>query len=174
MSSSTDNATTQGSEPDRKVTMNFNKETQQVETFIHSPGKPTPYKVPGTNEEWGDFLDRHMPIQKPKPTPPDQLSQDTLDLYKKAVNEPGSLTEEETLTILDWVPEAVADERCREVCGSTWQELITTAVETPQELTSDQVSCIKHGRHTTYKTIDADHKRIFGKLNLPVEKRTLW
>lgn len=73
----------------------------------------------------------------------------------KAINELGSLPKKEALTLLEWVPKAVADERSREACGCTGQELITTAVETPQEFTSDE------GCHTTYKDINVDHKRIF-------------
>lgn len=92
-----DDPTVQGVNQEPKISMNFNNETQQVETFLRTPGNPTPYKVPGTNEEWGNFIDQYMPIQIPKPTPPDQLSQDTLDLYRKAINEPNSLTQEETL-----------------------------------------------------------------------------
>lgn len=76
--------------------------------------------------------------------------------------------------ILEWVPEAVADKRCFQECGSTWQELISTAVDRPQELTSDEISLIRKGRSITYKDIGADHKTVFGKLNLPAEKKDLW
>lgn len=108
-----------------------------------------------------------MPVQMPKPIPADQLSLDTPDLYKKAINEPGSLTEKEVQTILDWVPEAVADERFLKACGRSWQELITTALEKPRELTSDEVVFIPQSRTNSYKDTSADHQRLFGKLNMP-------
>ncbi|MCJ1343613.1 hypothetical protein MMC31_001809 [Peltigera leucophlebia] len=166
-------AITQGVKPEPTITMKCNSDTRQVETFLHTPSNPVPCKLPGTNDEWRDFLDQYMPLQTPKPTPPQQLSQGTPELYKRAIKEPGSLTEEEVLTILEWVPEALADTRCLVACGCTWQSLIKTAVETPQELTYDQVSFILHGRYSTYKDINAGHKRIFGKVNLPAEKRHL-
>lgn len=160
---------TQGLKPEPNITIKFNSDTRQVETFLHLPTSPIPCRLPGTNDEWGKFLDQYMPIQIPKPIPPERLSQGTLGLYKRAIKEPGSLTEEEVLTILEWVPEALVDTRCREACGCTWQTLITNAVEKPQELTSNEIYLILNGRYSTYRNIDADHKRIIGKVNLPAE-----
>jgi len=108
----------------------------------------------------------------PKPKTPEPLP---LDLLNKAIEDPGSLTEKDRLVILDWVPEAEADERCREACGMTWQELITTAVEQPGNLTSDDVSFIEMGRYTTYKVNGAGYKRDFLMLmRHPEEVRNLW
>lgn len=88
------------------ITIKFNSDTRQIQTFLHSPTSPIPYRLPGTNDEWRKFIDHYMPIQIPKPTPPEHCSQGTLALYKSAIKEPGSLTEEEVFTILEWVPAA--------------------------------------------------------------------
>lgn len=116
-----------------------------------------------------------MPIQIPKPTPPDQLSQDTLDLYKKAINEPGLLTEKDVLIILEWVSKALADERCCEAYGSTWEELITIAVETPQELTSNRASFL----HSTWSPYYLQRYRRRSQKDIrqggsPGRKKDLW
>lgn len=78
------------------------------------------------------------------------------------------------LFIQDWVPEAVVDERCRKKCGTTWEELIATALERPQELTPDDVLFLDSGRSTTYQDSEATMRRISGKGRLPEPARTLW
>ena len=57
----------------------------------------------------------------------------------------------------------------------TWQELITTAVEKPETLTSDDVSFIEMGRFTTYEVRGAEHKRNYLMLmRHPEDVRNLW
>lgn len=147
--------------------MRFNEQDKSSDVYVQFPGSQ-PLKVPRTTEE----IDKFFPYQPPKPKAPEPLP---LDLFHKAVEDPGSLTETDRLEILDWVPEAEADERCRKACGVTWQELITTAVEKPENLTSDDISFIDVGRHTTYNVIFAEHKRDFLMLmRHPEDVRNLW
>lgn len=57
----------------------------------------------------------------------------------------------------------------------TWQELIITAVEKPENLTSNDVSFIEMGRYTTYKVRAAEHKWDFLMLmRHPEDVRNLW
>lgn len=151
-----------------KISMRFNEQDKSSDVFLQFSDDSRPLKVPRTTEEFEKFF----PYQAPKPQTPEPLP---LDLFKKAIEDPGSLTEKDRLVILDWVPEAEADERCREACGMTWQELITTAVEQPGNLTSDDVSFIEMGRYTTYKVNGAGYKRDFLMLmRHPEEVRNLW
>ena len=57
----------------------------------------------------------------------------------------------------------------------TWQELVTTAVEKPENLTSEDISFIRVGRSTAYGTKGAEHKRDFFMLmRHPEDVRNLW
>ena len=150
-----------------KITMKFNEHDKSFNVYVQS-GDSRPLKVPRTAEE----IDKFFPYEPPKPKAPEPLP---LDLFNKAVEDPSSLTEEDRLEILDWVPEAEADERCRYVCGMTWQELITTAVEKPENLTSNDILFIGMGRWTTYMIRGAEHKReIFMLMRHPEDVRNLW
>ena len=151
-----------------KISMRFNEQDKSSDVYVQSPDDSRPLKVPRTAEE----IEKFFPYQPPKPKAPEPLP---LDLFNKAIEDPGSLTETDRLDILDWVPETEADERCRKACGMTWQELITTAVEKPENLTSDDVSFIEVGRYTTYKVSGAEHKRDFLMLmRHPEDVRNLW
>ena len=152
-----------------KITMKFNEQDKSFDVYVQSSGDSRPpLKVPRTTEE----IEKFFPYQPPKPKTPVPLP---LDLFNKAVEDTGSLTEQDRLEILDWVPEDEADERCRNVCGMTWQELITTAVEKPENLTSDDTLFIRMGRWTTYKIRGAEHKREFLMLmRHPEDVRNLW
>ena len=151
-----------------KISMRFNESHKSSDVYVQFPGSTRPLKVPRTTEE----IEKFFPYQTPKPKTPDPLP---LDLFSKAIDDPGSLTENEKLDILDWVPEAEADERCRKACGMTWQELVTTAVERPEDLTSDNISLIEVGRYPTYKVNGAEHKRGFLMLmRHPEDVRNLW
>ena len=148
--------------------MSFNKHYISSDIYIQFPDDSRALKVPRTKEEVGKFF----PYQPPKPRTPEPLP---LDLFSKAIGDPGSLTEKDRFDILDWVPEAEADERCRKACGVTWQQLISTAIENPENLTSDDVSFIEVGRYTTYKVRGAEHKRDFLMLMRHQEdERNLW
>ncbi len=118
-----------------KISMTFNEQDKSFDVYVQYPGKSRPLKVPRTTEE----IEKAFPYQPPKPEPPQQLP---LDLFNKAIEDPTSLTEKDRLDVLDWVPEAEADERCRGACGLPWQELITKAVDKPENLTSDEVSFV--------------------------------
>ena len=163
---SNDGDSNDGTKP--KITMEFNEQDKAFDVYVQCRDDSRPIKVPRTTEE----IEQFFPYQPPKPKAPVPLP---LDLFNKAVEDPGSLTEKERLEILDWVPEAEADERCRNVCGMTWQELITTALEKPGNLTSEDVSFIEVGRWTTYKIRGAEHKREFLMLmRHPEDVRNLW
>ena len=163
---SNDGDSNDGTKP--KITMEFNEQDKSFDVYVQCRDDSRPIKVPRTTEE----IEQFFPYQPPKPKAPVPLP---LDLFNKAVEDPGSLTEKERLEILDWVPEAEADERCRNVCGMTWQELITTALEKPGNLTSEDVSFIEVGRWTTYKIRGAEHKREFLMLmRHPEDVRNLW
>ena len=164
---SNDGDSNDGTKPE--ITMKFSEHDKSFDVYVQRPGDSRPpLKVPRTTKE----IEQFFPYQPPKPKAPGPLP---LDLFNKAVEDPGSLTEKERLEILDWVPEAEADERCRNVCGMTWQELITTAVEKPENLTSDDISLIRAGRSTTYKIRGAEHKRDFRMLmRHPEDVRNLW
>ena len=151
------------------ITMKFHEHDKSFDAYVQCPGdlRP-PLKVPRTREE----IDQFFPYEPPEPKSPEPLP---LDLFNKAVEDPKSLTEEEKLEILDWVPEAEADERCRNVCGMSWQELINTAVEKPENLTSDDILFLEMGRWTIYGTRFAEHKRDFLMLMRHSEDvRNLW
>ena len=151
-----------------KISMTFNEQDKSFDVYVQCPGDSQPIKVPRTREE----IEQFFPYQPPKPKAPGPLP---LDLFNKAIENPGSLTEEDRLEILDWVPEAEADERCRNACGMNWQELITTAVEKPENLTPDDISFIRMGRWTTYEIRGAEHKREFLTLmRHPEDVRNLW
>ena len=152
-----------------EITTQFNEHDKSFDVYVQCPGDSRPpLKVPRTTEE----IEQLFPYQPPEPRAPEPLP---VDLFNKAIKDPGSLTEKEKLEILDWVPEAEANERCRKVCGMTWQELITTAVEKPENLTSDDILFLEVGRWTTYKTRGAEHKRDFLMLmRHPEVVRNLW
>lgn len=150
-----------------KISMKFNEEDKSFDVYVQCSGE-RPIKVPRTTEE----IEKFFPYEPPKPKAPVPLP---LDLFKKAIEDPGSLTEKDRLEILDWVPEAEADERCRNACGMTWQELITTAVEKPEDLTANDALFLEMGRWTTYNTRGAEHKREFLMLmRHPLDVRDLW
>ena len=151
-----------------KISMRFNEQGKSSDVFVRFSDDSRPLKVPRTTEE----IEKFFPYQALNPNALEPLP---LDLFNKAIEDPGSLTEKDRLVILDWVPEAEADERCRKACGMTWQELITTAVEQPGNLTSDDVSFIEMGRYTTYKVSGAVYKMDFLMLmRHPEEVRNLW
>lgn len=135
----------------RKISMVFNEDDQAFDVYVKSAGSTRPglgLKVPRTEEE----IDEFFPYSTPSPPEaPEPIPTKTLDLYKKAIDAPDTLTEEEKLSILDWVSEDVVNERCRAACGIDWQELITVAVERPQDLTYDETLFIALGRTITYK-----------------------
>ena len=151
-----------------KISMTFNEQDKSFDVYVQTSKDSRPLKVPRTAEE----IDKFFPYQPPKPKAPEPLP---LDLFNKAIEDPGSLTEEDRLDILDWVPEAEADKRCRKVCGMTWQQLITIAVEKPENLTSDDISFIELGRSMSYKVSGPGHKRDFLMLiRHPEDVRNLW
>ena len=163
---SNDGDSNDGTKP--KMSMRFNEQDKSSNVYVQPPDDLRPLKVPRTTEE----IEKFFPYQAPKPKAPEPLP---LDLFNKAIDDASSLTEKDRLDILDWVPEAEADERCRKACGMTWQELITTAVEKPENLTSDDVSFIEMGHYTTYKVRGAEHKRDFLMLTRhPEDVRNLW
>ena len=148
--------------------MTFNEQDKSFDVYVQYPGNSRSLKVPRTTEE----IEKAFPYLPPKPEPPQQLP---LDLFNKAIEDVTSLTEKERLDVLDWVPEAEADERCRGACGLPWQELITKAVDKPENLTSDEVSFITRGRCPTYNISGAEHSRGFLMLmRHPEDVRNLW
>lgn len=156
--------------PKPKISMEYDKETKTVNTYVQMPGQRRKRKVPQTEEEIEEAFP-YEPLETPRPELP---SQETLDLYTKVVDAPDSITEEQRLEIQDWVSEDVADERCREACGMAWQELVTVAVERPQHLTEDEVFFISSGRSTTYKDSSADMDRLMRRIRQPEHITKLW
>ena len=79
----------------------------------------------------------------PNPTLPPQ---NTLDLYHRAVHEPGSLTQEEKRLVLEYKLPDDADPLCRARCGIALEDLLSKAIEQPDTLTAAEAEFILNGR----------------------------
>ena len=115
-------------EGEPQVFISYNQDDKSFNTWTKSSAQTRPRKVPRTREE----IEEAYPIKAPKPSEPKVLPEETIALYTKAKSEPGSLSDEEILSLLEWVPTLQADEQCKEICGYTWEELINKAIDNPR------------------------------------------
>ena len=78
----------------------------------------------------------------PPPLPPQAIQ----DLWRQAVDDPSSLSEEDKCSILEYKPLPEANLLCQTRCGITMSDLFTKAIERPDDLTQDEVDFISEGR----------------------------
>ena len=157
----------QSSEGDTQVFISYNEHDKSFDTWTKSSSQTQPRKFPRTREE----VEEAWPIKIPKPSEPEVLPEETIALYTKAKSQPESLTDDDILSLFEWVPTLLADEQCREKCGYTWEELISKAVNTPEVLTADEASFVISGRKPKDKLINSMN---FTMLRQPRQLVTLW
>ena len=151
--------------------LQIDNDTKHLHMFVKAPGKRKWSKVPETEEELNELLPLPSPLKKPRPPPP---AEDLLGLLKKATEHPQSLTDEDRLQILEWVPEAEANARATKYFDSTWQELVNKAAQTPQDLTLDEAEFVWNGRRVTYPDLNAESDRQLYRLGQPEDIFLTW
>ncbi|KAG8528398.1 uncharacterized protein KY384_007316 [Bacidia gigantensis] len=152
-----------------EIKMKYNEGDSSFDVYVEPSESVRSTKVPRTEEEFERFFPAEI-LKRPEPEP---FSQKTLDLYRKAIENPDQLQEEDIQDLQDWVPESVADERCLKACGVTWQELVKTAVVRAPDLTHDEIAFLDTGRDILDNHFDR-FQRDINRLKQPGDLGQLW